>query len=375
MVSVEIKFKLLCRSSLSPEAYKKHIFLCLSIIRYCSFRYGKELNALWTLDFNHPLIKMIDIWNEKYRPKKLSDIVGQEANTRKIESFVKHRQLPHIILAGPAGTGKTTTAICTAIELFGENWKENFLELNASNERGIDVIRENVKDFARIMPSNDLGFKIIFLDEADQLTPEAQAALRRTMEIYSSTTRFIFSCNYSSQIILPIQSRTVVLRYKPIKAEDMIKRIRIIADNEGFQMDQDSLEAITEISEGDLRKAVNILQTIKSSGELSAAKIYEISGLANPKEFKALLSKAVSGLFEDSREMLDTMMIEYGLSGMDIIRGLHSAIRKEQISPKQKVQIIMAIGESEFRLVEGSSDLIQMDALLARLSYIGQEFN
>lgn len=318
---------------------------------------------------------MIDIWIEKYRPKKLSDVVGQDSNTKKIESFVKHRQLPHLILAGPAGTGKTTTAICTAIELFGENWKENFLELNASNERGIDVIRENVKDFARIMPSNDLGFKIIFLDEADQLTPEAQAALRRTMEIYSSTTRFIFSCNYSSQIILPIQSRCVVMRFKPLKPEDMIRRINIISESEGFQMDQDSLEAITEISEGDLRKALNILQTIKSSGELSASKIYEISGLANPKEFKSLISKAVGGLFEDSREMLDTLMIENGLSGMDIIRGLHSAVRREQISPKQKVQIIMALGEAEFRIVEGSSDLIQLDALIAKLAYIGQEFN
>lgn len=318
---------------------------------------------------------MIDIWIEKYRPTKLSDIVGQEANIRKIESFVRHKQLPHLIFAGPAGTGKTTTAICIAIELFGEDWKENFLELNASNERGIDVIRENVKDFARIMPSNPLGYKIIFLDEADQLTPEAQAALRRTMEIYSATTRFIFSCNYSSQIILPIQSRTVVMRFKPIKSADMMSRIRTIAAEEGFEIDSDALEAVTEISEGDMRKALNILQTIKSSGELSAAKIYEISGLANPKEFKSLLSKAISGLFEDAREMLDTMMVENGLSGMDIIRGLHSSVRKELISPKQKVQIIMALGEAEFRVVEGSSDLIQLDALLAKLAYIGQEFN
>ncbi len=318
---------------------------------------------------------MIDIWIEKYRPKQLSDIVGQEANIRKIESFVKHKQLPHLIFAGPAGTGKTTTAICVAIELFGEDWKENFLELNASNERGIDVIRENVKDFARIMPSNDLGFKIIFLDEADQLTPEAQAALRRTMEIYSSTTRFIFSCNYSSQIILPIQSRTVVMRFKPIKPEFMAQRIKVIAEAEGFEIDSDSLEAITEISEGDLRKALNILQTIKSSGELSATKIYEISGLANPKEFKSLMSKALNGLFEEARDTLDVMMVEHGLSGMDIIRGLHSSVRKELIPPKQKVQVIMALGESEFRMVEGSSDLIQLDALLAKLAYIGQEFN
>lgn len=318
---------------------------------------------------------MIDIWIEKYRPKKLSDIVGQDANIRKIESFVRHKQLPHLIFAGPAGTGKTTTAIATAIELFGEDWKENFLELNASNERGIDVIRENVKDFARIMPSNPLGFKIIFLDEADQLTPEAQAALRRTMEIYSSTTRFVFSCNYSSQIILPIQSRTVVMRFKPIKTEDMIKRIRVIAEAEQFEIDDSALEAITDISEGDLRKALNIMQTIKSSGEFTATRIYEISGLANPKEFKALLSKAINGLFEDARDTLDSMMIEHGLSGMDIIRGLHSSVRREQISPRQKVQVIMALGEAEFRIVEGSSDLIQLDALIARLANIGQEFN
>lgn len=318
---------------------------------------------------------MIDIWIEKYRPTRLSDVVGQEANIRKIESFVRHKQLPHLIFAGPAGTGKTTTAICIAMELFGEDWKENFLELNASNERGIDVIRENVKDFARIMPSNPLGYKIIFLDEADQLTPEAQAALRRTMEIYSSTTRFIFSCNYSSQIILPIQSRTVVMRFKPIKAEEMMGRIRKIAEAEGFEIDGAALEAVVEISEGDMRKALNILQTIKSSGEVSATKIYEISGLANPKEFRSLLSKAVSGLFEEAREMLDTMMVENGLSGMDIIRGLHSSVRKELIPPKQKVQVIMALGEAEYRVVEGSSDLIQLDALLAKLAYIGQEFN
>ena len=256
---------------------------------------------------------MIDIWTEKYRPTKLSEIVGQDDNIRKLQSFVKHRELPHLIFAGPAGVGKTTTAISLAIELFGEDWRDNFLELNASNERGIDVIRENVKDFARIMPSNPLGFKIIFLDEADQLTSEAQAALRRTMEMYSSASRFIFSCNYSSQIIPPIQSRTVVMRFRPLRAEDMKKRIEIVAKAENFTIDGNALEAITEISEGDMRKALNILQTIKSSGELSASRIYEISGMANPKHYKSLLSKAMAGLFDEARNMLDTLMIEDGL--------------------------------------------------------------
>ncbi len=318
---------------------------------------------------------MIDIWTEKYRPSRLSDIVGQDDIMRKLQSFVNHKELPHLIFAGPAGVGKTTTALALTMELFGEGWRDNFLELNASNERGIDVIRENVKDFARIKPSNSLGFKIIFLDEADQLTPEAQAALRRTMEMYSSATRFIFSCNYSSQIIPPIQSRTVVMRFRPIKPQDMKKRIEIIAREENFAIDEDAMDAITEISEGDMRKALNILQTIKSSGEMSAARIYEISGMANPKQYKTLLSKAMAGLFDEAREMLDSMMIEQGLSGIDIIRGIHSAIRRELISPRQKIQVIMALGESEFRIVEGSSDNIQLDALLAKLAYIGQEVN
>ncbi|HLH86672.1 MAG TPA: replication factor C small subunit, partial [Thermoplasmataceae archaeon] len=244
-----------------------------------------------------------------------------------------------------------------------------------SNERGIDVIRENVKDFARIKPSNDLGFKIIFLDEADQLTPEAQAALRRTMEMYSGTTRFIFSCNYSSQIIPPIQSRTVVMRFRPLQPETMKKRLREIAKKEGFEIGDDALDAVVDISDGDMRKSLNILQTIKNSGEATAAKIYEISGYANPKDFKSLLSKALNGLFDEAREVLDSMLVEGGLSGLDIIRGLHSAVRKELISPKQKLQIIMALGEAEFRVVGGANDSVQLDALLAKLCYIGQEFN
>ena len=318
---------------------------------------------------------MIDIWIEKYRPKRLDEIVGQESNIQKLKSFVKHRQLPHLIFAGPAGTGKTSTAIAVAIELFGEDWRQNFLELNASNERGIDVIRENVKDFARIKPSNDLGFKIIFLDEADQLTQEAQAALRRTMELYSSATRFIFSCNYSSQIILPIQSRTVVMRFRPIEYEEMKKRLIEVARAEKLDLGEESLEAIFSISEGDMRKALNVLQTISNSGQITPARIYEISGAVNPKDFKLLLSKALSGIFDEARESMDQMVIERGLSGMDIVRGLHGAIRREKVPPKQKVQVIMALGEAEFRLVEGATDLIQLDALLARLSSIGNEFN
>ncbi|MHB1811257.1 MAG: replication factor C small subunit [Thermoplasmataceae archaeon] len=319
---------------------------------------------------------MSEIWIEKYRPHTLSDIVGQDEIISKLKSFVKVKDLPHLIFAGPPGTGKTSAAMALAIELFGENWKANFLELNASNERGINVIRENVKDFARIMASNDLGIKIIFLDEADQLTPEAQAALRRTMEMYSSTTRFIFSCNYSSQIIPPIQSRTVVMRFKPLKPEEMSRRLQYIAQKENFKIDADSITAITEISEGDMRKALNIIQAIETSGDVSPARIYEITGMANQEEFKQLLTSAVAGVFEKAKEILDRMLIEEGMSGMDIIRGMHSAARREtMIPPLQRIGILMALGETEFRIVEGASDNIQLDALLAKLVHVGREIN
>ncbi|OWP56758.1 MAG: Replication factor C small subunit [Thermoplasmatales archaeon B_DKE] len=318
---------------------------------------------------------MIDIWTEKYRPKNLSEIVGQEENVRKLKSFVERRELPHLIFAGPSGIGKTTAALAIAMELFGQDWKQNILELNASNERGIDVIRENVKDFARIMASNDLGFKIIFLDEADQLTPEAQAALRRTMEVYSSTTRFIFSCNYSSQIIPPIQSRTVVMRFKPVKPEDMVKRLRFISDQEKLTIDNESLLSIAEASEGDMRRALNVLQSVKASGNSGAMNIFEIQGMANKESFRKLAGVSLAGLFNDAREMLDRMLIEEGLSGIDIIRGMHSAIRKENMPAKQKIQVIMALGDAEFRLVEGSNDNIQLDAMIARICNIGQEIN
>ncbi|WP_010917747.1 replication factor C small subunit [Thermoplasma volcanium] len=318
---------------------------------------------------------MIEIWTEKYRPKSLSEIYGEDENIQKLKSFVEKKELPHLLFAGSVGTGKTSTAIALAIELFGESWKENFIEMNASNENGIDVIRNKIKDIARIRPSNPLGFKILFLDEADQLTAEAQAALRRTMEMYSETTRFVFACNYSSKIIPPIQSRTVVMRFRPVQDEFIKKKLNEIAKNEGFTIDDESMEAMVEVSGGDMRKAINVLQAVYTSGEISPKKIYEIIGYASPESVNKLISRAINGLFDEARQIVDKMMIEDGLSGIDIVKSVHSIVRASVVPPKQKIEIIKALADAEFRIVEGSNDRIQLDALIARIADIGSKIN
>ncbi|MBI5355380.1 MAG: replication factor C small subunit, partial [Candidatus Aenigmarchaeota archaeon] len=242
----------------------------------------------------------MEIWTEKYRPQKLKDVIGQKPIVERLESFVAKKNLPHLLFTGPAGCGKTTSALCLAKELFGDSWRGNFLELNASDERGIDVIRNKVKDFARIMPLGH-AFKIICLDEADALTTEAQQALRRTMESFSSVTRFILACNYSSKIIEPIQSRCAVFRFRPVDKQEIAKHIKAIAEKERVKIDEAGIEAL--IGAGDMRKAINLLQSAAMAGKVDEKSIYEIAGKANPKDIKAMVESAMAGKFAKAREL------------------------------------------------------------------------
>ena len=204
---------------------------------------------------------MLQIWTEKYRPKKLDEVAGQEEIIKRLEGFVERKSIPNLLFAGMQGTGKTTTAHCLVNEL---NLKNNFIELNASDERGIDTIRVKIKDFARTKPMGGAEFKIILLDEADALTRDAQQALRRTMENYSETCRFILDCNYSSKIIEPIQSRCVMFRFKPLREEDAKKYLNKIAEGENLRIDEKAAELIFKECKGDLRRATNILQAAAS---------------------------------------------------------------------------------------------------------------
>lgn len=317
---------------------------------------------------------MEDVWVEKYRPRNLDEVVGQKEIVERLKSYVKARTMPHLLFAGPAGTGKTTCAIALARELFGENWRASFHELNASDERGINIVRTKIKEYARTAAPNDVGFKIIFLDEADALTPDAQAALRRTMEMYSRTCRFILSCNFSSKIIEPIQSRCAVFRFRPLDEEDMKARLRYIAEQEGKTLTEEALDAIVYIASGDMRKAINILQMSAAiSDKIDENVVYKATGIAKREDIENLVKEALSGNFLKAREMLHKMFVELGLSGEDVIKQIHRVIYELPIDDRLRVELLDRTGEIEFRMVEGANERIQLDALLAYFTLAGKK--
>ena len=316
------------------------------------------------------------MWVEKYRPKNLNQIINQKEIIKGLKNLMdKPDELPHLLFSGSAGIGKTTTDLCLAREILGYDWKRNTLELNASDERGIKMVRERVKEFASIMKlslnqtKNERPFKIIILDEADEMTSEAQTALRRIIEDSSKTTRFIFICNYLSNIIEPIQSRCVVFRFSRVSVEELVKYLIFICKKEEITFDEDALHKIYEYTNGDLRNSINVLQAACTNGKLTTLNVQNVIGTSGKSKIIEIIKLALDSKFNESRLKLLELLYVYGVSETDFLKYANEEIYKFNIKDPYEVSTLIA--EYDYRLSNGAHPEIQLAAFLAQLGRLG----
>jgi replication factor C small subunit len=312
------------------------------------------------------------MWVEKYRPTNLKEIINQRDIVNGLSNFSKEPdEIPHLLFSGPAGVGKTTTALCLAKELLGESWRTDTLELNASDERGIKMVRERVKEFAAVMKlptdrNNKKMFRIIILDEADEMTSEAQTALRRIIEDSSRTTRFIIICNYLSQIIEPIQSRCVVFKFRRLSREDVSDYLRFICEKQGVRFEEKAFSTIYDSTLGDLRHSINILQAAAGMGGVSSSNVASSIGLSGKTRVKEIIKLALAGKFHEARFRLFELMQVYGMSENDFLKYANQEAYNLKLDRPNEFAALMA--EYDYRLVTGAHPEIQLVALLAQLS-------
>lgn len=316
-------------------------------------------------------------WVEKYRPQILDEVVGQDHIIQRLKRYVEEGSLPNLMFTGPAGVGKTTTALALAKSILGEYWRQNFLELNASDARGIDTVRNDIKNFCRLKAVGS-PFRIIFLDEVDNMTKDAQHALRREMEMYTKTSSFILSCNYSSKIIDPIQSRCAIFRFAPVKGHQIIKRLEMIAKAENIKTTPSALESVVYFAEGDMRRAVNILQASSSlEKEITEDSVHEVVSKAKPRDVRKIINKALDGDFMAARDLLREVMVVQGTSGEDMITQIYQEVSRMamegSIEKNVYIDLIENIGEYDYRIREGSNPRIQLEALLTKFLLKGKE--
>lgn len=317
------------------------------------------------------------MWVEKYRPLTLNEVINQKEIVNALRQLINiPDELPHLLFAGPPGVGKTTTALCIARQLLGEEWRRDTLELNASDERGIKMVRERVKEFAAVMKlmtgnNDEKPFRIIILDEADEMTSEAQTALRRIIEDSSRTTRFIIICNYLSQIIEPLQSRCVVFRFTRLARDDLVRHLKTICEKEGAKFEEKALSQIYDATSGDLRHSINMLQASAGMGSVSNANVIASRGLSGKSKVGEIIKLALAGRFTDARVKLFELTNVYGMSENDFLRYANQEAYDMKLDHPDEFAALMA--EYDYRLAAGAHPEIQLAALLAQLGKLGSK--
>ncbi|KAF8634589.1 hypothetical protein AX17_004178 [Amanita inopinata Kibby_2008] len=304
-------------------------------------------------------------WVEKYRPVTLDDVVSHKDITGTIERFIEKNRLPHLLFYGPPGTGKTSTILAVARRIYGPKFRKQILELNASDERGIDVVREQIKQFSETRTLFSKGFKMVILDEADMMTQAAQAALRRVIEHYTKNVRFCIICNYVNKIIPAIQSRCTRFRFSPLPIPEVERRLDGVVAAENVKLTEDGKTALLKLSKGDMRRALNVLQACHAAYDMTGEnEIYNCTGSPHPSDIETVVNSMLSDEFTTSYQMINALKTERGLALQDLITGAYEYLETIELKPHVKVYLLDYLATSEYRLSTGANEKIQLTALL-----------
>eukprot|EP00934_Nitzschia_sp_Nitz4_P006728 Nitzschia sp. Nitz4//scaffold379_size13322//9158//10385//NITZ4_008979-RA/size13322-augustus-gene-0.4-mRNA-1//1//CDS//3329549709//6718//frame0 len=305
-------------------------------------------------------------WVEKYRPQRLEDLVAHEDIVNVITNLVDSNNLPHLLLYGPPGTGKTSTIVAAAKRMYGKAYGSMTLELNASDARGIDVVRNEIKEFAGTQQLFNKGIKLIILDEADAMTSDAQFALRRVIEKYTKNARFCLICNYVSKIIPAIQSRCTRFRFAPLAPDQIVSRLEEVAQLENVDLTPDGRDAILRLSGGDMRRVLNLLQaTSMSHPSVQETPVYLTSGAPLPKDVEAILEWLLNETFADAFQKITTVCTERGYALTDILTDLTLKVMQlDGLDSKPLGQLLDGMSNVENRLAAGTDEKIQTASLV-----------